>query len=161
MAETKEEIQKRIRRFLKENTTAVIATISPKNEPNAATINYIIEEVEEDFSLYFIARKSSRKFENIMHNRNVGLVVGTDPKVPAMAEIQGIAHLIENPKPKIAEYFSKAMASGKQEFWPLVKAAKSMDYGFFRVEVEWLRWLDLVTSSDFHTFRGSFYEMTD
>jgi general stress protein 26 len=157
--EQKEEVRKRIAAFLKKNTTAVIATLSSNGEPNAATINYIIEG-DDDFSIYFIARKSSRKYANLMQNNNVGLVVGTDPKIPAMAEVQGVAHLIETPNQNILDYFSKAIASGSQEFWPLLKAAKSMDYVFFKVEIQWLRWLDLVESEDFHTFRGDFYEIT-
>ena len=152
----KEEIKKRILRFLKANTTAVISTLSPHNEPQAATIN---STIDDDFNLYFIARQGSRKFASLAVHPEVGLVIGTDPKVPAMAEIQGIAHVIPAPPENIVDYFSKGMASDAPEWWPLFKS-RAMDFKFFRVEVTWLRWLDLASSGDFHTLKGDFYEIS-
>jgi general stress protein 26 len=157
MAESKEEVRKRVLRFLREQKTAVIATVSPSGEPQAATISYLIDE---HFNFYFIARKSSRKYVNLSHNRSVGLVIGTDPKIPAMAEIQGTAHVVETPDASTVGYFAKAMASDSSEYWPLFKS-RGMDYVFFRVEITWLRWLDLATSTDFQTLEGSFYQVTN
>jgi uncharacterized pyridoxamine 5'-phosphate oxidase family protein len=155
MPEKKEEVRSRILRFLQQNKTAVIATLSAQGEPQAATISYI---VDEQFDIYFIARKGSRKFINLSTHQNLGLVVGTDPKVPAMAEIQGVAHPVENPNPFVADYFAEALASEDPEWWPLYKS-RSMDFVFYRVEIQWMRWLDLATSGDFHVFRGDFYEI--
>lgn len=154
MAEKAEEIRKRILRFLQQNKTAVIATTSPKGEPQAATISYV---VDEKFGIYFIARKGSRKFTNLSTHPNVGLVIGTDPKVPAMAEIQGVAHPIENPNIFVTDYFTKALASGDAEWWPLYKS-RGVDFVFYRVDIQWMRWLDLATSGDFHIFDGDFYQ---
>lgn len=151
----KEEIKKRILRFLKENSTGVIATVSAKNEPEAATINYTIDD---DFNLYFIARQGARKFANLAVHPEVGLVIGTDPKVPAMAEIQGVAHVVPEPPKHIADYFAQGMTSDDPQWWPLFKS-RAMDFKFFRVEITWLRWLDLASSGDFHTFKGNFYEI--
>lgn len=151
----KEAIKERILRFLKSNTTGVIATLSEHGEPQAATINYTIDD---NFNLYFIARQGSRKFANLSAHAEVGLVIGTDPKVPAMAEIQGHAHAVPDPPQAIMDYFAKGMASDDPEWWPLFKS-RAMDFKLFEVEITWLRWLDLASSADFHTFKGDLYEI--
>jgi len=153
--EDKEAVRKRVLRFLQGEKTAVIATVSPKGEPQAATITYVIDD---QFNFYFIARKSSRKFANLLLNRSVGLAVGTDPKVPATVEIQGTAHAVESPDASVVDYFSNAMQSDDPEWWPLFKS-RGMDYVFFRVEIQWLRWLDLAVSGDFQVFQGDFYQV--
>jgi len=155
MPEKKEEVKSRIMRFLRQNKTAVVATLSTEGEPQAATIAYVLDEQSD---IYFIARRGSRKYVNLMTCPKVGLVVGTDPKIPAMAEIQGVAHPVDDPGSFVADYFAKALASGDPEWWPLYKS-RGVDFVFYRVEVQWMRWLDLATSGDFHIFRGDFYQV--
>ena len=95
---------------------------------------------------------------NITGNHNVGIVVGTNPKIPATAQIQGVAHIIQDPNHFVVNYFSKAMNSDDSEWWPLFKS-RGVDYVFFRVEIKWLRWLNLDITGYPETYQGDFYQI--
>lgn len=152
---TKQKAKKRVLKFLQQHKTAVIATISPDNKPQAATITYILDD---DFSFYFMTKKNSRKFKNILHNPDVGIVVGTDPKIPATAQMEGEAHVIKDPHHFMVNYLSKAITIADPEWWPLLKP-RGVDYAFFKVTITWLRWLNLDITGYPETYQEDFHQI--
>ena len=60
--------------FLKSHKTAVIATVSSGGEPRAATVYYT---VDDDFCLYFMTGRETRKFKNLQQTGRISFVVGT------------------------------------------------------------------------------------
>ena len=84
-----------IKRWLKKHKYCVIAT-SFKNKPWAATVNYT---VDDNFNIYISSRPDSLKFQNILKNSLVCLVVDSQNRKGTL-QIQGIAQPL---KPKSLE----------------------------------------------------------
>src|SRR3989344_1188220 len=78
IAETSHDDRENALKFLKENHTMVLATVSHDGMPHAATVYYM---VDENFDLYFSTGEETKKFLNIKDNSNVALVVGTGPDI--------------------------------------------------------------------------------
>ena len=73
--------------FLENNHLAVLATVSEENTPQASLVYYV---TEEDFHLYIVTAKDSRKFKNISKNNKVSLVIGQE-KTAQVLQIEGEA----------------------------------------------------------------------
>lgn len=142
-------------KFLQKNKTAVIATSSADGTPEAATITYLFDD---DFNLYFITRKQSRKFQNILKNHIVSVVVGTDPQILATAQMKGIATVIEHPNSFAISYLMKKIDLGEPRWWPLFKA-RGVDYVFVKIKVTWLRWLNLDLTGYPETYHEDFEQV--
>lgn len=78
-----------IYRFIGQHQLAVISTVSPELKPEAALIGIAVSEKLE---LIFDTVKSSRKFQNILHNPAVALVAGWDNEITV--QIEGTATLL-------------------------------------------------------------------
>ncbi len=72
--------------WLREHKYCVIAT-SWKDKPWAATVNYT---VDDDFNIFVFSRPDSLKFQNILKNTVVCLVIDSQSKKGTL-QIQGIA----------------------------------------------------------------------
>lgn len=66
------ESQEHIADFLKQNSVAVISTVSGNNRPNSAAIYYT---VDEEFNFYFITKRDTKKSQNLSSNPASSLVV--------------------------------------------------------------------------------------
>lgn len=75
-----------IRKWLKKHKYCVIAT-SCQDKPWAATVNYT---VDDDFNIYISTRPDSLKFQNILKNPIVCLVIDSQDEKGTL-QIQGAA----------------------------------------------------------------------
>lgn len=80
---TKEDILK----FLKENDLCVLATADKGGKPIAATMAYT---ADDEMSIYFETSTKTRKYENLIANPSVALVIGVDNDKPSV-QIDGKA----------------------------------------------------------------------
>jgi len=107
-----------IRKWLKEHKYCVLATCF-QDKPWAATVNYTIDD---DLNIYISAHPKSLKFQNLLKNLNVCLVIDGQTREGTL-QIQGIAkdlkpktpnepNLLIKPKFLI---FKKKHESGKLE----------------------------------------------
>lgn len=69
-------LQQEVREFLKNNNTAVIATVW-NGEPHASTIHF---ESDEDMNIYFLSHRNTSKYLNISSHQRAAIVIGTGPK---------------------------------------------------------------------------------
>ncbi len=83
----KKVIENDVRRFLKANSTAVLAT-SFKNIPYAATVYYI---VDDSLNFYFSTKKDTDKFMNLKATTVAALVIGSGPK---KITVQARGHIV-------------------------------------------------------------------
>lgn len=150
-----EQQRKEVLMFTQKNKSAVLATVSPEGEPQAATITHLMDN---DFTLYFVTKKESRKFQNITHNPRVSIVIGTDPSVPTTVQIQGRATVIPKPHHFIIAHLTKKINLTDVEWWPLLKAQKG-EHEFIKVEIDWMRWLNLSTTGNDETFADGFQQL--
>ena len=73
---TRNKLEEEVMEFIKNNNTAVIATVW-NNEPYASTIHY---ESDEDMNIYFLSHRNTSKYLNISSYQRGALVIGTGPK---------------------------------------------------------------------------------
>lgn len=74
--------------FLKQNTTAVLATASKDGEPHAATIYYMIDD---DLNFYFITKRDTTKSQNLKSGGRAALAIyeeGTQTTVQAVGKVE-------------------------------------------------------------------------
>jgi len=148
MADTKQQILD----FLKTNALAVAATVSPKNEPQAATVIYM---ADDDFNFYFVTRRHTRKVENLESNKNVALVVGTQA-APITIQANGEAELL-NEKNELGQFIQKLSEKKNLEemyYGPFLNLP-GLDFVVFKVKPKWMRALYLNTE----TQKEEFYQL--
>ncbi|HEX4104275.1 MAG TPA: pyridoxamine 5'-phosphate oxidase family protein [Candidatus Paceibacterota bacterium] len=125
--------------FVRTQRTAVVSTVSPEGEPQSATITFV---VDNDFAISFATRKSSRKYQNIMHNARAAVTVGFDSDRPVTVQIQGTAEvLMEGQVETIMEMLPWLVEQGG-ETWPLLHA-RGMDFAIIKIKPTWIRWFTL------------------
>ena len=134
----KEKVRQKALEFLKERTTMVVSTVSPSGEPQASTVYFM---ADDDFNIYFLTAKGSRKCENLKSNGKIAFVVGTGPEV---VTIQGGGNA-ESLDEKEAQIFYDAIEKIGFESpwqWPVTLLAKE---GFctFKIKPTWMVWLNL------------------
>jgi len=149
-----EKLKKQVLAFLQNHRTAAIATVSKRNEPQVAAVNYIMDD---EFNLFFITRKGSRKFENLEHSKRVGILVGNDPKVPAVVQIQGNAEILPDSH-YMANFISKQIDVNDAQWWPILKT-RGLDFVLFKVTIDWLRWLNLDITGYPQTYMKDFQQV--
>jgi len=83
-----------IKKWLKEHKYCVLVT-SYQNKPWAATVNYT---VDDDFNIYISSCPESLKFQNLLKNPIVCLVIDSQTREGTL-QIQGIAQAIKPEAP--------------------------------------------------------------
>jgi pyridoxine/pyridoxamine 5'-phosphate oxidase len=119
-----------IYQFLRQHKFAVIATSSPGNQPEAAVIGIA---VTEELEVVFDTLNSSRKYQNLVHNAKVALVIRWDNETTVQLEGEAIELTGAETNHYKETYFS-VFPDGRQraETWPgLVH---------FVVKPSWLRY---------------------
>ena len=118
--------------FIKKQKLAVISTISPKNIPQSAVLEFGETNDLEIIVDMFI---SSRKYKNLQTNPNVSLVIGWDENITVQYE--GIAEELIGDK---ATYY-------KNVYWkknPEAKRWESQEgITYFKITPKWIRYSDL------------------
>jgi len=82
---------KLIKKWLKEHRYCVLAT-SHQDKPWAATVNYT---VDDDLNIYIATSPASLKFQNLLKNPTVCLVIDSQTREGTL-QIQGIAEPLES-----------------------------------------------------------------
>lgn len=83
--------------FLRAKHIAVVATVAKDGgAPHSATVFYHLGDVvsASSFSLYFVTRRHTRKFSDLLADQRVSMVVGTELE-PFSVQIDGTAEFIE------------------------------------------------------------------
>lgn len=80
--------QKRIYAFLSSNQTGVLASVDPNGEPHGSVIYYTVSE--KDFSVSFITKTGTKKYDNLVRHAHVMLVV-FDAQKQTVAQVRGVA----------------------------------------------------------------------
>lgn len=101
--------------------------------------------MDDKFNFYFTTKAFTRKHENIQHNPNVAIVVGTENE-PVTAQIQGVATRITD----VAEGQwvmgeMKRIFEGNSYVAPLFQMSPDTknEVVFYKITPDWIRWLDL------------------
>jgi general stress protein 26 len=127
--------------YLRNQTIAVVSTVSPEGKPMSATVYFI---VDNDFTFYFITKTFSRKHKNLEQNPNISMVVGTENK-PVTVQMEGSAERIVD-KDIFKERFDNFvdLLSKNNYVGPIFQLSEEdNELVIYKVKPNWLRWLDL------------------
>jgi len=124
--------------YLKEQTLAVIATTSSDAQPEAATVDYFMDD---NWNIYVLTHKETRKVENIQKNNKVAVVVGT-VLATHTAQIEGKARIIKPSDPEFSDLLLHFAGLKSLYASPLFKIT-GVDLVIIKITITWLRWLEI------------------
>lgn len=151
---SKEDLKKNALAFLREHTTAVLATSSLSGEPQAAALYY---DVDDDFNFYFISSKESQKAKNLMVNKRASIVVGFGAGV---STIQGAGD-VEITETIDFQLFTRIVARIKLKEASQLALSHVIKSGFVTIKVtpRWLTWLNLDKETYPETYSKDFQSL--
>lgn len=122
---------KKIAEFIKEHHLAALATVSADFLPEAAVMGIY---ANDDLEIFFGTTKASRKYENLLRNPRVALVIGWDKG--KTVQYEGAAAEMS---PEASEEMLKTAGAA------LPSAAKYVhpdEAAYFKVSPKWVRYSD-------------------
>lgn len=139
MNDVTDAVIKRANDFILKNKLCVISTVSPAGKPEAAVCIYL---PDENFDFYFITRGQTRKTENLKTNKNVAVVIGTEP-APFTIQAEGEAQFLLSTESE--EFMNKV--KGREDlqalyFGPFLKMPGT-DFAIFKIKTNWLRYMEI------------------
>lgn len=132
-----EEVKKTVTTYLKEQSLGVIATINPDNTPEAATVNYLYQDLR---NIYVLSHTHSRKVQNIKNNQSIAFVIGTTLDLHTV-QIQGKATIIAQNETPFQELLMQFLQIRSLYYAPLLKIPDA-NYVIIHISITWLRWLE-------------------
>ncbi len=118
--------------FIRKNKLAVLSTVTPDNKSQSAVLEF---GETDDLELIFDMFKSSRKYNNLIKNKNVSIVIGWDDNITVQYE--GVAEELTGEKAK--KY--------KEAYWKKNPEAKRWENRegiiYVKVAPKWIRYSDL------------------
>ena len=125
-------VKQLITELLEKETLAVISTVSSNNTPQAAVVEF---GQTDKLELIFDTFSGSRKYQNLLHNNQVAVVIGWDNNVTVQYE--GLA--TELAGDELAQYksiyFQKNPDAKRWDKYPDIK--------HFKITPTWIRYSDL------------------
>jgi uncharacterized pyridoxamine 5'-phosphate oxidase family protein len=116
--------------FIKQHRLAVISTISKEQKPESALVGFA---VSESLEIVFDTVKTSRKYQNMLQNPHVAVVIGWDNETTVQYE--GLACELTGEEGRhLKEIYFEAYPDGREraETWPgLVH---------FKIKPKWIRY---------------------
>jgi len=138
--------------FLRSKHIAVISTLAKDGAPNSATLFYHLADVSSasDFRLYFVTRRHSRKFSNLLADPRVSMTIGTGME-PYSVQIDGTAEFMEASSGIERLFDLGNMLLSDPELGMLYVGAfypnnpfgkiEGVDFAVFRVTPTWVRYM--------------------
>jgi general stress protein 26 len=103
--------------FINQQKLGVVSTINLVNKPEAAVVGIA---VSNNLEIIFDTVKTSRKYQNILHNPNVALAAGWDDEITIQYE--GTAEVLggDSEADNLREVYFRAFPDGREraETWP-------------------------------------------
>ena len=115
--------------FIQKNRLAVISTISSENKPESALIGIAISK---NLEIVFDTVTTSRKYQNLLHNPNVALVIGWEDEITVQYE--GLATMLTNNDDTYREIYFSVFPDGRDRAvnWPNIV--------HFKIQPKWIRY---------------------
>lgn len=127
--------------FIKENETCVLATVTKDGVPQAATVGY---SVDGDFNFLISTNKNTRKYQNLIENNKVALVVGFLGS--KTVQLEGSAKELDITDKRVEEHLTKLPGAVKFKIQP--------GQTYFLVRPIWLRFTDYSESQQIFETRN-------
>jgi len=121
--------------FFSKHTLAVVATVSPMQHPEAAVVGIV---TTPDLKIFFDTSNTSRKYQNIMSNPTIALVVGWENE--QTAQLEGTARVPTGTELNelLNTYFQSFPDGRERQSWP--------DIAYIVIDIKWVKYSDFSES---------------
>ncbi len=121
----------RIYDFLWENPVGVLSSVTPNGDPHGVVIYF---NIDHDFTITFLTRRLTRKYDNITRHKHVTLTV-FDPNTQAVSQIIGMAEEILDPQEinEVANKMLRANFRTSEVALPPVTKLEAGEHVAFRI----------------------------
>ena len=125
--------------FLVNHDAGVLATVSANGQPSARMVYYTSDD---DFNVYFITLRDTRKFQHLHSNERAAFVV-SETEVPRTIQIEGRVDDLSDTATNDALLtgFLERLMSHKKFGIPLAHFDSS-ELVFYKLTPTWIRWGD-------------------
>lgn len=125
--------------FLKAHSAGVLSTVSTDGKAHGSAVYYV---ADENFNIYFLTLKTSRKFANLSANPSVAFTVGRQD-VPQTLQLEGVATALQHPEDIGAHAgdLLKVLTSNSTYYAPLTKLDNDAT-AIVWIQPKWIRWAD-------------------
>lgn len=136
--EEEQKIHQKALEFLRECNTMVVSTVSDQGEPQVATVYFT---VDDDFNIFFMTSRGSKKCENLKSNGKIAFVVGTGPEIVTI-QGGGVAEPLDEKEAQVFYKLIEKVSLRSPWQWPVTLLAKE-GYCTFKITPTWMVWLNL------------------
>ena len=125
-------------KFLRSHPTMALASVSSDLEPQISTVYFVSDE---DFNIFFLNRKKSKKSDNLRSNGKVAFMVGQGPEVITVQGGGQATELNTSEAEKFYELIKKTALEYSHQ-WPILHLAKH-GYDGFKITPSWMTYLNM------------------
>src|SRR3989344_4339838 len=113
----------------------VISTVGEENKPESAFVTFAFDD---NLNIYFVTRDASRKYKNILENKNVAFAIATE-NPPQTLQIEGVAS-VHNDTEEQKHLFQElvGLASAKHFSAPISQQPMG-GLQFIKISPSWIR----------------------
>jgi general stress protein 26 len=130
--------------FLQNNTTGVIATVTPAYFAHSAAITFY---VDTDMSIYFLTRKESKKFQNLSLNPSISLTAFEEKILPTSVHIDGTAEIMDSEVKKIEIKKILIERSWNESYLPPVMRQEGSEIVLIKITPKKATWFRFIKDS--------------
>src|SRR3989344_1355089 len=114
----------------------VISTVGEENKPESAFVYYAFDD---NLNIYFVTRDASRKYKNIVENKNVAFAIATE-NPPQTLQIEGVAS-VESDTEEQKKLFQElvGLASLKNFAPQISQQTGAGGLQFIKISPRWIR----------------------
>jgi len=120
-----------VHQFIKQHLLGVVTTVNPANKPEAALVGIA---VTENLEIVLDTIKASRKYQNILQNPQVAVVIGWDNETSVQYEGKATVLGDDDEALRLKEIYFAAYPDGRDR----VKTMEGLVH--IKITPEWLRY---------------------
>ena len=113
----------------------VVSTVNSENKPESALVYFTFDE---KLNIYFVTRDITKKYKNIIENKNVAFVVSKEIP-PQTLQIEGVGSVHNNPEDQKDLYKELVGLASSKHFSPPVSQINSGGLAFIKISPTWIR----------------------
>ena len=134
---------------LQKDKLGVVSTVNRENQSQSTFIYYAFDE---ELNIYFACRDTSRKYKNILSNKNVSFVVAAgDP--PQTLQIEGTATVEHDPENQKHLFQELVALPSSKKFSAPISQMPTGGLQFIKISPTWMRFGNFEVRKHENTFQ--------
>jgi general stress protein 26 len=133
---------------LQKSRLGVVSTVNEESKPESALVYYAFDE---NLSIYFATKDNSRKYENILKNKNVAFVVATE-NPPLTLQLEGTASVYNDTSEQKRLFEELVGLASSRHFSSPISQQSTGGLQFIKISPSWMRLGDFQVRKHGNTF---------